>query len=73
MPKIIDVKVITRARRNEVVNDNRRYKIRVTAVPTDGKANQMVLKLLSDYFQRPVSAVTIISGDKSSVKRIRID
>jgi uncharacterized protein len=49
------------------------YKIWVSAAPSDGEANQAVREILADYFDLPISLITIKSGNKSKHKLIEID
>lgn len=46
--------------------------IRTTAAPEDGKANKAVIQLLSKTWRIPASAFSLLSGDTSRYKRIRI-
>ena len=46
--------------------------IRVAAAPTDGAANDAVIKLLSKSLGVPKSAVVIVSGESSRHKRIAL-
>lgn len=45
------------------------FKIKVKALPRQGKANQDVIAFLGRYFQNPV----IISGMTARTKRIRVE
>jgi hypothetical protein len=47
-------------------------KIRITATPTDGKANSHLQRLLAKKFGTTSSKVTIESGLSSRSKRVRI-
>jgi len=70
----IKVRVQPRARRNAVdgvLGDT--LKIRVTAPPTDGKANAELIALLSDFFGVPRRAVMIVSGHASRDKVVAIE
>lgn len=49
-----------------------RIKIRITAPPTDGKANKHLIKFLAKQFKVPQSSVSIISGETSRLKRVKI-
>lgn len=70
----IYVKVTPRAGRNEVIKiSDGEYKVKVTAVPEKGKANEVVVKLLADYFDVPKSSVNIIGGKSTRVKLIEIN
>jgi uncharacterized protein (TIGR00251 family) len=48
-------------------------KARVSAVPEDGKANKALIALLAKNLKVPKSSISIISGDTSRKKMLRID
>jgi uncharacterized protein (TIGR00251 family) len=48
------------------------FGIAVKAPPVEGKANKAIMELIAGYFHLPVHAVTILSGQISSVKKVRI-
>ncbi|MFA5925924.1 MAG: DUF167 domain-containing protein [Parcubacteria group bacterium] len=69
----IYAKVTPRAGKNEVLKiSDGEYKVKVTAVPEKGKANEAVIKLLADYFDVPKSLISIIGGKSTRVKLIEI-
>jgi len=71
---LINVKVITRASKNEIEKiSDCIYKIKVTAVPERGKANEAAISLLADYFKVPKSLITIKAGTNISNKLIEIN
>jgi uncharacterized protein (TIGR00251 family) len=47
-------------------------KIRITAAPVDGKANQHLIKFLSRQFRTPPSNIRIEKGQSGRRKRVRI-
>jgi len=47
-------------------------KVRVSAPPEDGKANQALIELLAKKFNCAKSAVRIVSGETSRLKRVEI-
>lgn len=53
------------------INDNH-YIVAVHEPPVAGKANQAMIKSLSDYFHKPTSQIFIIKGDTSRQKTIEI-
>ena len=69
----INVKVITRAHKNnvEIVDDV--YVVRTTAVPVDNKANVCVQKMLAQFFDIAKERVQIVKGSKSRKKMCDID
>jgi len=50
-----------------------RLKIRLTAPPVDGKANQYLLNYLADFCGVRSRQVSLISGNSSRHKRIAIE
>ncbi|SFI33952.1 DUF167 domain-containing protein [Planctomicrobium piriforme] len=61
------------ARRNAIagVHDGR-LKVAVTQVAEKGKANQQILKLLTEELGISKSSVSVVSGDTSSKKSILV-
>lgn len=63
-----------RASRNEVtLGPDGVLHVRVTAPPADGQANRAVIQVLSRALKVPKSAITILSGESSRTKRVRIE
>ncbi len=48
-------------------------RVRVTAVPEGGKANKALIALLAKRLRMPKSALTILSGETSRKKILRLD
>lgn len=48
-------------------------KLQLTSPPVDGAANQSCREFLAKQLKRPKSAVTLISGETSRHKRLRIE
>jgi uncharacterized protein (TIGR00251 family) len=70
----LQVRVIPRARRDEIAGErDGRVLVRVTAPPVDGKANAAVCALLARAADVPKGAVTVIRGEASRDKVVRID
>ncbi len=68
------VRVSPRASRDAVegFDSEGRLAIRVTAAPTDGKANAAVTKLLANALGLPQRDVTLVSGATARVKVLEI-
>jgi len=49
------------------------YKIRVTAPPEKGRANEAVVSLLAEYFHVPKSLIAIAGGRSTKTKIIDIE
>lgn len=69
----LDVKVSPKASRNAVTGwMGEVLKISVTAAPERGKANDAVEQLMADVLGLPRSAVTVVAGHSSKLKRVQI-
>jgi uncharacterized protein len=71
---VFDLKVIPRAHAGEITEwmVDGTLKIKVTAAPERGKANEEVCTLLAGYLDVPKRNVEIIFGGASPQKRVRI-
>ncbi len=54
----------------ELLDD--RLKIRISAAPSDGKANQQLIQFLAKQFRVSKSQVSLLSGESSREKRFMI-
>ncbi|TCK17128.1 hypothetical protein DFR30_0349 [Thiogranum longum] len=71
---ILSIRVQPRASRDEIVGVyGDQLKIRLTAPPVDGKANQHLLRFLAHYCQVPRIQVELISGQNGRTKKVRIN
>jgi uncharacterized protein (TIGR00251 family) len=69
----IYVKVSPRSSRNEVTKTGEReYKVKLTAPPVDGKANEMLVKVLADHFGVSKSLIKIVGGKSAKTKMVDI-
>ncbi len=67
------VRLIPRASRDAVEGEHQgAVKVRVTAPPVDGRANEALRRVLADCLNVPVSAVRIMAGEKSRTKRVAV-
>lgn len=71
-PVVKIVKVTPKAKRNSLVEKDDRFVAHVTAAPEKGKANEAVVELLAERFDVPKSAIALVSGETSRVKKFRI-
>ncbi len=68
-----NVRVIPKARQNDVSLDaDGTIRIHTTAAPSDGAANDAVIKMLAKHFDVPKSSIRIIRGATSRNKVIEI-
>lgn len=71
---IIEVKVEPRSSKKEIadVMDNNVIKVKLTAPPADGAANEQLIELLSERFHIKKSNVKILKGETSRRKTIKL-
>ena len=75
---ILTLHVQPGAKRSEVAGTHgegtqMRLKIRLAAPPVDGKANAELMRFLADAFEVPLRNVTLLRGETSRQKTVRID
>jgi uncharacterized protein (TIGR00251 family) len=70
----LNIKVIPRAAKTEMAGEmaDGTLKVRVKAVPEDGKANEELCHFLARQYGVARSSVEIVSGATSQRKRVRI-
>lgn len=70
----VAIKAIPNAPRNEVVGWlGDAVKVKVHAPPVEGRANETLCAFLADTFGLPRRAVTVLRGDTSRQKLVRIE
>ena len=71
----IKIRVLPRSSRNEVVGEmaDGTLKVKLTAPPIDGKANEALIKLLADYLDVSKSKIKIVAGATSKNKTVEIE
>jgi uncharacterized protein (TIGR00251 family) len=70
----IAIKAIPNAPRHEVVGWlGDALKVKVHAPPVEGRANDALCAFLADTFAVPRRAVTVLRGDTSRQKTVRLD
>ncbi len=72
-PYELTVRVIPRARRNEVGGERAgRLVVRTTAAPVDGRANEAVCRLVATHLGVRHRDVTVVAGARSRDKTLRV-
>ena len=69
----ISVRVIPRSSKNEITWQGDALKVRLTAPPVDGAANEALLKLLAERLNVPKSALHIVHGATGRQKVLQIE
>ncbi len=69
----ISVRVKANARKNTVEQiEEGKYLISVSVPPVEGKANEKVIELLAEHFNKPKRNITILRGATSKEKLIEV-
>jgi uncharacterized protein (TIGR00251 family) len=69
----IYIKVIPRSSQNKVEKISEgEYRVRLTAPPVDGKANEALIKILADYFGVAKSSILIVGGKSTQRKMVDV-
>ena len=71
---ILSVRVQARASKDEIATgvQGEWLKVRITAPPVEGKANTHLIRFLAAEFKVRQSQITLLSGQTSREKRLRI-
>lgn len=73
-PLVLTVHVVPRASRSEIVGEhNGALRVRIAAPPVDGAANEELIRLLAKTYGVAKRDVTVVSGESSRTKRVRIE
>ncbi|OGX16290.1 MAG: hypothetical protein A2166_04000 [Omnitrophica WOR_2 bacterium RBG_13_41_10] len=70
---ILNIKVIPKSSKSLVKKENDTLKVYLTKPAQDGLANRQLIELLAKHFGVKKYQISIISGEKSKNKTIRID
>lgn len=69
----IYVKVSPRSSKNEVIKlSDGEYKVKLTAPPVDGQANELLVEILSKYFKVSKSRISIVGGKTAKIKIVDV-
>ena len=69
----ISVEVKLKCRTEEVVQlESGSFLVKIRAAPVDGKANQRIIELLSDFLNVPKSRFELVSGHRGKKKIFKI-
>lgn len=71
----LTIKAIPRATKSEIVGSmaDGSIKVKIAALPENGKANEELCRLLAAHYGVPRAAVTVIAGQTGTRKTVRIE
>ncbi|MGB8344158.1 MAG: DUF167 domain-containing protein [Ktedonobacteraceae bacterium] len=70
---LITVRVIPRSSKNEIAWEQGGLKVRLTAAPVDGAANEALIRLLAKQFGLHQRAIRVVRGATSRQKVLEMD
>lgn len=73
LPKTFNIRVTPHAKQNKVVDADGVLRVYTTVAPENGRANDAVVKLLSDYLDVPKSRIKILKGLTGRDKVVTVD
>lgn len=68
---IVDIKVVPNSSKNEIIKDDERIRVKITAPPVDNKANKFIVEYFSKQLRIPKSSIKIIKGELSREKTVK--
>ena len=71
--KVINVRVIPNARKNDVSEEVGQLKVHLKAQAVGGKANKALIEVLAEFFNVKKNDVKIIRGERSREKIIEVE
>ena len=69
----IKVKVVPRAKKEEIKEENGVMKVYISKPPAEGRANKRLIEMLADYLNVKKRTTTIVQGIKSRNKIVEIN
>ena len=69
----IEVKVIPNAKKRAIARSGAGVMVRLTALPLEGRANEELVRFLSDILKIRKSAIKIVKGQKDRHKIVEIE
>jgi uncharacterized protein (TIGR00251 family) len=71
---VLTIRVVPGSSKNKVVaSEGGILRVKLTAPPVEGRANQALIAFLAKRLRVPKGKVTIVSGPFSRVKRVRVE
>lgn len=67
---IVNLRISPNAKKNEIIKDGDIIKVKITALPIDGKANKALVEFFSKNFKIPKTSIEILKGETSKEKTI---
>ncbi len=69
---ILKLKIAPNSSKNEIIKTEEGVKVKITALPVEGKANKALIEFLSKTFKISKSSFEIIKGETSKEKTVLV-
>ena len=67
---LVNLRISPNAKKNEIIKDVDIIKVKITALPIDGKANKALVEFFAKNFKIPKTSIEILKGETSKEKTI---
>lgn len=67
---IVNLRISPNAKKNEIIKGGDIIKVKITALPIDGKANKALVEFFAKNFKIPKTSIEILKGETSKEKTI---
>lgn len=67
---IVNLRISPNAKKNEIIKDGDIIKVKITALPIDGKANKALIEFFAKNFKIAKTSIEILKGETSKEKTI---
>ena len=67
---IVNLRISPNAKKNEIIKDGDIIKVKITALPIDGKANKALVECFAKNIKIPKTSIEILKGETSKEKTI---
>lgn len=67
---VVNLRISPNAKKNEIIKDGDIIKVKITALPIDGKANKALVEFFAKNFKIPKTSIEILKGETSKEKTI---
>ena len=67
---LVNLRISPNAKKNDIIKDGDIIKVKITALPIDGKANKALVEFFAKNFKIPKTSIEILKGETSKEKTI---
>ena len=67
---LASIKIVPNSSKNDIILEEEFVKIKITALPIEGKANKALIEFLSKKFKLPKTSIEIVKGETTKEKTL---